>query len=148
MVRGQLYNQLSADIQYHVTYIIFSVWCEVSCTTVQPAISRHTISRDLHHLLSMVRGQLYNQLSADIQSNKILEKRFYLVQELSTAASNDMNIKKYFWKVCFFTACKSVFQILYRPLYLHCNIYYIGLNKPKFEKIQKVLCNKSLLCST
>ncbi|KAL5267625.1 hypothetical protein ACHWQZ_G004610 [Mnemiopsis leidyi] len=47
---------------------------------------------------SMVRGQLYNQLSSDIQYNKTLEKRFYLVQELSTAASNDMNIKKYFWK--------------------------------------------------
>jgi len=47
---------------------------------------------------SMLRGQLYAQLSSDIQTNKSLEKRFYLVRELSTAACNDTNIKKYFWK--------------------------------------------------
>ena len=48
---------------------------------------------------SMLRGQLYSQLSSDIQTNKTLERRFYLVQELSTAANNDINIKKLFWKV-------------------------------------------------
>ncbi|XP_063684990.1 uncharacterized protein C12orf56-like isoform X2 [Bolinopsis microptera] len=48
--------------------------------------------------LVILRGQLYAQLSSDIQTNKTLEKRFYLVQELFTAACNDMNIKKFFWK--------------------------------------------------